>query len=523
MFALLKTRRIVWALALFVATLALTFSYLSGRSYLTAVGWVEHTLKIGKSLETLIASLRAQESDSRGFIVSGDAVFLENLEREQADFESSVGELRTLLSNNPEQHARLARLEGVAQEKLAFMADSVALRKRGAAAEASARVQSRRGKVLMDRIRGIVSEMEAEERRLLAERSAHAKRRQRETVLAIVAGAAVMLVLLAGSFLVMRRDTEVLRRASEELAESEERYRVLVENAHELVRLHGADGHPFFVSPSSEALLGHTPDECIAARPYAFVHPDDVGLAKYTLGRLQMGELRTGMVTYRLRRRDGEYRWFEFNFARVDGPDGELRHYQSAGRDVTVRRHLEQRLAEQTEELRNLSLRDGLTGLYNRRGLLELSAQVVRVAERERHGLAVLFVDLDGLKSINDRLGHDRGDRAIVEAGELLRTTCRATDLVARLGGDEFVVLAGNVDDGSIEVLKQRIAAAVAQANAAPGRDYQISFSLGVARFDPSSPVPIETLITEADALMYEVKARRRPAAATAAERNGTV
>ena len=154
----------------------------------------------------------------------------------------------------------------------------------------------------------------------------------------------------------------------------------MIENATELVRLHALDGSPFFVSPSVRNILGFTAAEVIQAAPFSLVHPEDVGLAKYMLARLQSGAVRQASVTYRLRRRDGEYRWFEFHFARVDGALGEPRHYQSSGRDITFRRELEQRLAEQTEELRNLSLRDGLTGLYNRRGLLELSEQVVRVA-----------------------------------------------------------------------------------------------------------------------------------------------
>jgi diguanylate cyclase (GGDEF)-like protein len=164
----------------------------------------------------------------------------------------------------------------------------------------------------------------------------------------------------------------------------------------------------------------------------------------------------------------------------------------------------------QAEELRHLSLRDGLTGLYNRRGFLEISQQLVRVAEREQHKLAVMFVDLDGLKAINDGLGHEHGDRAITEAGELLRSTCRATDLVARLGGDEFVVLAANVDENSTSVLKRRLNDALAARNAQPGRDYQLAFSLGFALYDSLAPLPMEQLISEADARMYEAKQVRR-------------
>ena len=112
----------------------------------------------------------------------------------------------------------------------------------------------------------------------------------------------------------------------------------------------------------------------------------------------------------------------------------------------------------------------------------------------------------------------DRGDddRAIVEAGELLRSTCRATDLVARLGGDEFVVLAANVDESSLAVLRGRLERALAERNGEGERSYKLAFSLGVSSYDPRAPVSIEQLISEADARMYEAKQERRTSLPTA-------
>jgi diguanylate cyclase (GGDEF)-like protein/PAS domain S-box-containing protein len=517
----LPTKRIVWALALFMATVALSFSYVSGRRYVTAVRWVEHTLTVERALQSMLSALEDQESGIRGYIITGDRGFLDRVDAQAAAFELNLRKVRELVRDNPEQKARLERLEPIAREKIAFMATTRELRRRGAASEAAQLVSSRRGKVLMDQVHALVGEMGREETGLLARRSADASQTQSETLFAIGAGAVLVLVLLAGSLITMGRNAATMRTAAEQLAESEERYRVVVENVNDLVRMHAPDGRPFFVSPSVQALLGYTPDEYVAFQRFELVHPDDLEITKSMLLAFQDNTVDAAALTYRLRRSDGEYRWFEFSVSRVNDPDGKLRHYQSSGRDVTERRDLEQRLAEQAEELRNLSLRDGLTGLYNRRGFLELSAQVVRIAEREQRRLALLFVDLDGLKAINDRLGHERGDRAIVEAGEVLRSTCRATDLVARLGGDEFVVLARNVDDdAAIEVLTRRLERAVLEVNRAPGRDYELAFSLGVATFDPSAPLPIETLMAEADARMYEVKARRRsgaPAGRTAA------
>jgi diguanylate cyclase (GGDEF)-like protein/PAS domain S-box-containing protein len=518
MTALLRTRRLAWALALVLALVGLTFSYVSGSRYVGAVALVEHTQQVEQALESMLSGLKDEESGQRGFVISGDAAFLEQMKQAQNVTNREFQSLERLIHDNPTQAERLRSFAPILSEKRAFIARAVELRQAGAVEEVVELIQSGRGKQLMDEARTLVAEMKTEERRLLARRSEAAVRTQHETVFAIAICTLLVFGLIGGSAYMMYRDAREVRRTAEELAESEERYRVLIDNATELVRLHAADGHAFFVSPSARNILGYSPEEVIQAAPFSLVHPEDVGLSKYMLARLQSGAVRQASVTYRLRRRDGQYRWFEFHYARVDGANGEVRHYQSSGRDITVRRELEQRLAEQAEELRHLSLRDGLTGLYNRRGLLELSQQVVRVAEREQHQLAVVFVDLDGLKAINDGLGHEHGDRAISEAGELLRSTCRATDLVARLGGDEFVVLASNVDEKSISALKDRLNLALAARNARPEREYELAFSLGFALYDPRAPLPLEQLISEADARMYEAKQARRTSLPTRGE-----
>jgi len=511
MSALLRTKRIAWALGLFLATLVLSFSYVSGRRYLNALHWVEHTQTVVHGVEAVLAGVRELESAGRGYVITGDPAFLEGREATERKMSERLAELAGLVRDNPEQFARVGRLTRAVGEKRAFVAENIQLRSAGMRVDVEQRVASRRGKLIMDEVRQTASELEREEHRLLEQRSSAAARTQTETIAAIGAGAVVMFVLLAMSFLAIVRDARDVREAAAELAESEERYRMLVENVSDLVVIHGPEGELRYVSPSVESLLGRTPGEAHALSAFSLLHPEDVASVRYSLQKFQSGEMQTGVVTCRLRRRDSEYRWFEFRVTRVNGEDGALRHYQSAGRDVTVRRQLEQRLAVQAEELRNLSLRDGLTGLYNRRGFLELSAQVVRVAERQKHHLAVLFVDLDGLKTINDELGHGFGDRAIGEAAELLRSTCRATDLVARLGGDEFVVLASNLDGDSVDILKGRLDRALAEVNGRAGREYQLSFSLGVASFDPAAPVTIESLLVEADTRMYQAKAGRKP------------
>jgi diguanylate cyclase (GGDEF)-like protein len=178
--------------------------------------------------------------------------------------------------------------------------------------------------------------------------------------------------------------------------------------------------------------------------------------------------------------------------------------------------------AAREEALRDASLRDELTGLYNRRGLLELAAQAARTAAREGHGFTLLFADLDGLKAINDALGHAAGDRAIADAAAVLRSTFREADVVARLGGDEFTVLlpeppaapgtppAGAGGTAAFDAAWGRLTDALATHNAAAGRPYTLAMSAGASRFDPLAPRPIEALLADADRTMYAAKRARR-------------
>jgi diguanylate cyclase (GGDEF)-like protein len=162
-------------------------------------------------------------------------------------------------------------------------------------------------------------------------------------------------------------------------------------------------------------------------------------------------------------------------------------------------------------EIRNLSLKDELTGLYNRRGFLALAEQQLKLAQRSARDLLLLFADVDGLKYINDTFGHREGDYAIKNSAEILRKTFRRSDIIARIGGDEFTVLAvdASLEDG------QRMIAALEQNieihNEQSEDPYRLTLSMGLAAFEPSMTHSIEELMSRADAALYEQK-RRKPA-----------
>ncbi len=174
------------------------------------------------------------------------------------------------------------------------------------------------------------------------------------------------------------------------------------------------------------------------------------------------------------------------------------------------RRRAEESLKRREEIFRDLSLRDEATGLYNRRGFLELGRQAMRMSRRSGRPLALFFVDLDGLKDVNDLFGHAVGDQAIADAACILRRTFREPDLVARVGGDEFVVLALDADAEGAARAEQRLQENVGEHNTDPGRKYELALSVGLAIHLPESNETVEELLDRADAQMYRIKRERR-------------
>ncbi len=166
-------------------------------------------------------------------------------------------------------------------------------------------------------------------------------------------------------------------------------------------------------------------------------------------------------------------------------------------------------------ELRHMSLADELTGIHNRRGFMLLAEQALRVAHRERLPALLFFFDLDGLKRVNDTLGHDAGSGFLRKVAEVLKTSFRDGDVVARIGGDEFVVLAIDHDLPAEQTLRrvEARAAAIRERDLLP---YEIAFSSGCARVDISDPQALGKALQLADERMYAAKKARKAAPAAA-------
>jgi diguanylate cyclase (GGDEF)-like protein len=168
--------------------------------------------------------------------------------------------------------------------------------------------------------------------------------------------------------------------------------------------------------------------------------------------------------------------------------------------------------AKMHERLYDISLHDELTGLYNRRGFFTLAEHLLKTAKRQQKGLFMLYCDLDGLKRINDALGHQKGDWALIDTSNILKETFRGSDIIARIGGDEFVVMPIETTGDNLEIVINRLQKAVEIDNAKSKREYKLSISTGTAYFDPLSPCTIDELLSQADRGMYEQKRTKQTA-----------
>ncbi|HTU59462.1 MAG TPA: sensor domain-containing diguanylate cyclase [Polyangiales bacterium] len=265
------------------------------------------------------------------------------------------------------------------------------------------------------------------------------------------------------------------------------------------------------VNPAWQAALGYSAEE-LTSRPFLeFVHEDDHARTLAAVAELLAGK-QVRAFRNRYRAKDGSLRWLDWNTQPEEG--GRM---FCVARDVTDQVEHEQLRRQLEDEIRQAALIDPLTGIYNRRGFFLLAEQALRSAARHQRPYLLCFFDLNGLKEINDELGHDHGDEALYDMAEVLRSVFRSSDIIGRLGGDEFVVLAEG-DAGAEAALRQRVGDEIVRHNESAGRAYRLSSSMGIARFESRQPRGLSELLQEADRQMYEHKRYTRKSSAPQTE-----
>jgi diguanylate cyclase (GGDEF)-like protein/PAS domain S-box-containing protein len=303
---------------------------------------------------------------------------------------------------------------------------------------------------------------------------------------------------LAGA-MIMNAETENARRQAElARAQTEDRYRALVENASEGVALVDARGDFTYTGPSTSRVLGYRDGELVGSNFGALVHPDDLEIARKNL-RLLLAAKNTELSgELRLRHAGGDWRWIEGTYKNLlFNPS--VRAIVINYRDVT-----ERKLAEET--LQQLAYRDTLTDLPNRFLFHDRLAHAIEQARRRASGVAVMYLDLDRFKVVNDTLGHTVGDHLLQVVAQRLREVLRADDTIARLGGDEFAVILPEIDRAEdAGAVGRKLIAALRAPIVVDNHELHVTASAGISMY-PSDGTDVVTLLKHADAALYRSK-----------------
>jgi diguanylate cyclase (GGDEF)-like protein/PAS domain S-box-containing protein len=294
------------------------------------------------------------------------------------------------------------------------------------------------------------------------------------------------------------------RQAEHALRISEERHRLLADHASDVIWTMDSDGHFTYVSPSVEKLRGYSPAEVMQQSLAQALSPASLPLGKAMLERA-FAAAHAGEAFPEFRGeleqpcKDGSTVWTEVSIAGMRNAAGEFVGILGVSRDISGRKQAEARIT-------HLAQHDPLTDLPNRALFSERLEQALKQAQREQQRLAVLFIDLDCFKPINDQFGHAVGDLLLTATAQRMRACLRDSDMVARIGGDEFIVLLNDIDaSASARQVAEKIRQALAQPFTIAGHQLHISASIGIAIYPEHGDNEIE-LAKSADSAMYEAK-----------------
>ncbi|MEN3282269.1 MAG: hypothetical protein V7607_3409 [Solirubrobacteraceae bacterium] len=286
------------------------------------------------------------------------------------------------------------------------------------------------------------------------------------------------------------------------LAAREAEYRMLAEHSTDFLSRHGLDATLMYASPVSQTLLGWAPEAMLGKTPteLGMDHPDDLDIFERTWAQaLRSDDPRT--AAYRARRRDGSVVWLETTFRAVRDGDGNAREMVCVSRDISERKNAELELAHR-------ALHDGLTGLPNRTLFLDRLGHARRRARRRDTGLAILFLDLDRFKVVNDSLGHEAGDRLLVDVAMRLSSALRPADTLARFGGDELILVCEDIgDENDARAIAERLLNTFADPFLVQDGEAFLHASIGIS-LSRDGFEPPDDLIRDADAAMYRAKER---------------
>jgi len=298
-------------------------------------------------------------------------------------------------------------------------------------------------------------------------------------------------------------DITELKKAAEDLREGEKRYRLLVESLQGGIWVIDKDARTTYVNPCMAEMLGYTVEEMIGKGLYSFM--DDVGVevCKRNMERRQQGIKE--LHDFEFLRKDGRRLYANFETTQITNEEGAHIGTIAGVMDITARRRTE-------EIIIKMAYHDALTGLPNRMLFKDRLTMAMSYANRHHKEVAVMMLDLDKFKEVNDTLGHSVGDRLLKSVAERLLLLLRMNDTVARIGGDEFMIVLPEISNPQdVSVIAQKLIRSFETPFVCDDHELKITTSIGIALY-PTDGKDVDTLIKYADMAMYGAKATGRNA-----------
>ncbi len=502
--------------------------------------WVGHTYEVIGELEGVISDLKDIQSSQRGFAITGQDDYLTPYSIAMPKLEKRLDLLKDLLSDNQEQQARLAELSKSARERAAIATEVIEIMRDKGQESAFAAIKSGHGKHVMDGIRVLLNEMIDYEKNLLIQRQVYVRNAASITFFLAVGGFVIGLGVLILAFVLIKKENNKraqaetsLKQAYQSLKRSgdddriisemsdylqtcrdlDEAYRII---AATLPRIIPALSGAIWIYNNSRNLIecslhwgeeshDHTdfdPEKCWALR---LGHPHEMTLdsVQPLCGHIEnLGQ--NAVYCFPMQTQGETLGLISVRFDHEDMLDYYVKNLiERLGKQIA----LAIANLKLQDRLRNQSVRDPLTGLFNRRYLEETMDREFSRARRNKQSCSILILDIDHFKKYNDTRGHDAGDALLVKFAHLVRETTRKEDIACRYGGEEFVVVLPNTPLDMAEKVGQKICDATRKMKVTSGKESfgSVTVSIGVAAFPSHADTP-EDLISAADAALYAAK-----------------
>jgi diguanylate cyclase (GGDEF)-like protein/PAS domain S-box-containing protein len=469
---------------------------------------VRHTHKVLETLQDLLFAAAGVISNARGYGQTGLASYLQSYRVNRQSIEQDQVTLRELTADNPLQQ-RIPELERLTSQKM-VRAETIIHRRDSSTLDSADIGRSGTDDAIDDQFQIVVGNLRNEELRLLELRDADAKQRLGlvKGLMIVATFMGLLIAALAGwSFY---RSTAKQDMAEAALCDSEEKYRSLLDGIQEYaVLMLDPVGVILNWNVGAQRMHGYTAEE-IVGQNFSRLFPledTQAGRPQEILRLAALNERHQEEMPHA--RQDGSTFIGEIALTALHDSSGKLRGFSKISRDLTPRKDAESHLVRVNRQMARLARsaeHDALTGLPNRLLLNDRINQAIALAHRNSSMVAILFLDLDGFKHINDSLGHSIGDRLLRSVAKRLLACVRTPDTVSRNGGDEFIIVLQEMDQpNQAAITARRVLTAVADVHNVGGHDLHVTASVGISVYPRDGP-DAESLIKNADTAMYQAK-----------------